>query len=410
MAANDAGGVDRLLGAQTRSYDAVFSDKKENGVIKPSDFLNLMVAQMKNQDFLNPMDETQFVTQMAQFSTMQQMMELAEYSKTNYAMSLVGKTVTASRFNVSGGLDTVTGVVERIALYDNDYILYIADPRYPDDDTQRRYYLSQVMEVHAGSTGGTGGTNQGNGTEGSSHTSTNPGVLDASTMKVTAGEPTDNAVVLFWDAPKMDANAATGLEYTVYYSTEGPFVSLKDVKEGTAYTGVDGSLSTKVATIPGLEPGTIYYFNVVVKDAKGNETVYQPAVVMTTGGAKGAATNPVTPPPTGTGPTTPVDPTIPGEPGDEEDDPLDGVAEPGDGSDDPTDGATEPGDGGDDPIGGVTDPDDGGDDPVGGVTDPDDGGDDPVGGVTDPDDGGTDPVDSGGDPDDGGADPGDGAP
>ena len=27
------------------------------------DFLSLMVAQMTNQDFMNPMDDTQFVTQ-----------------------------------------------------------------------------------------------------------------------------------------------------------------------------------------------------------------------------------------------------------------------------------------------------------------------------------------------------------
>ena len=139
------GSADRLLGTERR-IDAVFTEKKDNSLISPSAFLNLMIAQMRNQDFLNPMDDTQFVTQMAQFSTMQQMMELAEYSKSNYAMSMVGKTVTASRFTVSGGLDTTTGVVKRISLVDNEYVLYIDD---------KRYMLSQVMEVHSGQPGGT---------------------------------------------------------------------------------------------------------------------------------------------------------------------------------------------------------------------------------------------------------------
>ena len=37
-----------------------------------SSFLTLLVAQLKNQDFMNPVDDTQYVTQLAQISTMQQ--------------------------------------------------------------------------------------------------------------------------------------------------------------------------------------------------------------------------------------------------------------------------------------------------------------------------------------------------
>jgi flagellar basal-body rod modification protein FlgD len=36
-------------------------------------FLQLLVAQLKNQDPLNPMDGTQFVSQLAQFSQLEQM-------------------------------------------------------------------------------------------------------------------------------------------------------------------------------------------------------------------------------------------------------------------------------------------------------------------------------------------------
>ena len=35
-------------------------------------FLQLLVAQIKNQDPLNPADSTQFLTQLAQFQTLQQ--------------------------------------------------------------------------------------------------------------------------------------------------------------------------------------------------------------------------------------------------------------------------------------------------------------------------------------------------
>jgi len=316
--------IERMLGAP-RTYDAVFTDKKDNSLISPSAFLTLMVAQMKNQDFLNPMDDTQFVTQMAQFSTMQQMMELAEYSKTNYAMSLVGKTVTASRFTVSGGLDTTTGIVNRVSLVDNEYVLYIAAS--PED---KRYLLSQVMEVHSLQTkapedkgggtsgtdgaGGTGGVNGSGGTDGTGGANgasedDDTALIDPAKADLIAGESTTNTAVVTWLAAGspggqtqftvdlradgdeyfldiVDAKPGTESEakyyYTVYYSRTGPFDTLARVKQGDMY-GQPEQEGMQAATIVALDPGTTYYINVVVKDEKGREAVYKPAVVTTKG-------------------------------------------------------------------------------------------------------------------------------
>jgi hypothetical protein len=259
---DNVSGVDRMLG-QPKTYDAVFTDKKNNDTIKTSDFLALMVAQMKNQDFLNPMDDAQFVTQMAQFSTMQQMMELAEWSKSNYAMSLVGKTVTASRFNVSGGLDTTMGLVDRISFVDNEYVLYIGD---------KRYTLSQIMEVHATPT-------ESKEADKAADSDKETKALDASGLKVEAAESTADAAVVYWKAPIDDSARASLLRYTVYISAEGPFTTLEAVKKGTSVPPMNRT--DTVVTIPGLEPDTTYYVNVVVNDATGAESVYQPVKIST---------------------------------------------------------------------------------------------------------------------------------
>ena len=71
--------------------------------VSVNDFLNLMVMQIRNQDFLNPMEDMDFVTQLAQFATMQQMQELASYSKSNYVSSLIGQF---SSFPLSGQAQT----------------------------------------------------------------------------------------------------------------------------------------------------------------------------------------------------------------------------------------------------------------------------------------------------------------
>lgn len=128
--------------------DAVFADPKDQQV-SVDDFLQLMIAQLKNQDFMNPVDDTQYVTQLAQFTTMQQMEEMAYNSKTTYITSLVGKNVVASKMTVSGDLDTTEGIVGKISLVDNEYLVYVGD---------KPYKLSEIMQVKTPPAESTGGS------------------------------------------------------------------------------------------------------------------------------------------------------------------------------------------------------------------------------------------------------------
>jgi flagellar basal-body rod modification protein FlgD len=56
-----------------------------------NDFLMLLAAQFQNQDVMNPTDNTEFISELAQFSALQAMSELTQYSQRQYASSLVGK-------------------------------------------------------------------------------------------------------------------------------------------------------------------------------------------------------------------------------------------------------------------------------------------------------------------------------
>lgn len=118
-------------------WNAVFEDKKSSAIDTDS-FLALIVAQMTNQDFMNPMDDTQMVTQMVQMNTMQMMQEMAVQTKTSYVMGLVGKTVTAARINVSGELLKETGPVQKVTLTNNEFAIYV---------NGKRFTLEQLMEI-----------------------------------------------------------------------------------------------------------------------------------------------------------------------------------------------------------------------------------------------------------------------
>ncbi|ADY54982.1 flagellar hook capping protein [Syntrophobotulus glycolicus DSM 8271] len=92
-----------------------------------NDFLQLLVAQLKYQDPMSPMDNTQFVSQMAQFSALEQMTNVADAIVTLtslYSQSLlyqgsamIGKT--AAYQAGSEGQELTTGKVNSIRIQDN---------------------------------------------------------------------------------------------------------------------------------------------------------------------------------------------------------------------------------------------------------------------------------------------------
>ena len=123
----------------TNTIDAVYGDASDK-MVTMDDFLTLMVSQLKNQDFMNPMDDTQYVTQLAQISTMQQMEEMAYNAKTTYVTSLVGKNVVAAKFTVSGELKQTDGIVSKISLLDGKFVIFV------DDEP---YGIDEIMEVKA---------------------------------------------------------------------------------------------------------------------------------------------------------------------------------------------------------------------------------------------------------------------
>ena len=88
----------------TRASTATTTTTASNSTtLNQSDFLKLMTAQMQNQDPFNPVDNTQMVAQMAQFSslagisemssTMKSIAEKLNATSASDAMGYVGKTV-----------------------------------------------------------------------------------------------------------------------------------------------------------------------------------------------------------------------------------------------------------------------------------------------------------------------------
>ena len=106
----------------------VDTDAEPEGYIDFDGYLKLMVAQMSNQDFNDPMSDSEFLNQMATYSMMDTISKMNEQSQISYAASLVGKAVT-----VEGENGTDTGVVESVIISDGKYQLLVNGTKYDSD-------------------------------------------------------------------------------------------------------------------------------------------------------------------------------------------------------------------------------------------------------------------------------------
>lgn len=114
--------------------------RKAGDNLGKDDFLKLLITQLQNQDPSNPMDNSEFIAQMATFSTLEQMVNIGtkldtmiennkQTSLVQYS-SFVGKEVDWQSIDESGEeavIDQGTGVIESVQFKDNQVSFLLED-------------------------------------------------------------------------------------------------------------------------------------------------------------------------------------------------------------------------------------------------------------------------------------------
>lgn len=98
-----------IVNSQT-SADSVQGPQQQ---LTQNDFLQLLVAQMENQDPLQPQSDTEMASQMAQFTSLSQTSAMSSSLSMMQANSLIGATVTVQQPNSNS---TTSGVVQSVLL------------------------------------------------------------------------------------------------------------------------------------------------------------------------------------------------------------------------------------------------------------------------------------------------------
>jgi len=130
------GSIGNILENRTR-FAHLFQDTRSSD-ISIDTFYQLLIAEMSNQDPLDPMSNTEFISQMASFTSLQVQQEALYYNNANYATSLAGRTVIVARSTGGDGLDVQRGMVTSVNLSGGEFTVTVNGREYP---------LKNVMEV-----------------------------------------------------------------------------------------------------------------------------------------------------------------------------------------------------------------------------------------------------------------------
>ena len=104
-----------------------------NGMDKDA-FLQLLVAQMRYQDPLEPTSNTEYISQYAQFSQVEQIQNMAATMELQRASSLVGQEVYIKTTTSSGDTKYIRGQVDYVVFENGKAYLAIDDELYSIDD------------------------------------------------------------------------------------------------------------------------------------------------------------------------------------------------------------------------------------------------------------------------------------
>lgn len=100
----------------------VYTNGSDLGI---DDFFKLLSAQLQNQNMFEPTNDTEFISQMAQFSSLQQMQNLYTAFESTFAVSLIDKEVKVSVKNDLGFTEVITGKVDKVLMQNGKSLLSI---------------------------------------------------------------------------------------------------------------------------------------------------------------------------------------------------------------------------------------------------------------------------------------------
>lgn len=125
--------INSITSASSNYVPAAKEEAASNDLDKNA-FLQLLVTQMQYQDPLNPGDSTQYMSQLAQYSSLEATMNISTTLEKGNALNLVGEYVIMNTTDSAGNTTQISGLVEYATVKDGETLLSINNQYYPAED------------------------------------------------------------------------------------------------------------------------------------------------------------------------------------------------------------------------------------------------------------------------------------
>ncbi|GAA3406651.1 flagellar hook capping FlgD N-terminal domain-containing protein [Paenibacillus hodogayensis] len=118
--------------------NAVEKQKTGSSSLGKDEFLKILMTQLSNQDPTKPLEDKEFIAQMATFTSVEQMTNMATDMKLlrqsiGFSSSLIGQTVGWMKIDEKGKEQPQSGVVDSIKIKDNKQIAVVGEQEVPLD-------------------------------------------------------------------------------------------------------------------------------------------------------------------------------------------------------------------------------------------------------------------------------------
>nr|WP_051671502.1 flagellar hook capping FlgD N-terminal domain-containing protein [Oribacterium sp. P6A1] len=167
-------------------------ESNEKNTLTISSYFKLLAAQLANQDYTNPMDNSELLAQMSQMAMVQSLTSMTEsvesqiaFAQQNYSVGMIGKEVTVLTEPDAGSGQTAearTGIVEAVYVTDDEPVL-----RLKGDTTD--YKISQIASIR------NSGTSSGIASGTGPGSTTSSGSVASSDGPVTVDNGSDGPVI-----------------------------------------------------------------------------------------------------------------------------------------------------------------------------------------------------------------------
>lgn len=160
---------------------AATPEANEKNTLTITSYFKLLAAQLANQDYTNPMDNSEMLAQMSQMAMVQSLTSMTEsvesqiaFAQQSYSIGMIGKEITVvTEVDEIGGQapETRTGIVDSVFLSGDEPII-----RLKGDTTD--YKISQIVSVKGDGSGSASGTGPGSSSSATVTNSEGPVTVD----------------------------------------------------------------------------------------------------------------------------------------------------------------------------------------------------------------------------------------